>query len=244
MKYSIPLIMALLITFAVSFSGCSAPNKAVNTTISTGNASENEAREQINASLEEMQQKMNELRQELSEIKSLLTAKGQSDDGTKSKEATDEIVQKYMDILNEPVAAYMNDPDKRSYYSNTVDKNKLDGSYDFIYGKDSYETIKDYLRYLGNLIENKQKYLTKEGKDLVAALPPETTTLGFANIPLTVIGTMYDQNYVINKLNLEMAIIKYKNSTINPNELELIAQKYKKSRGEYENFIKNAWYGD
>lgn len=150
-------------------------------------------------------------------------------------------IQEYIDDFTKPIIFDVEDPMNRFYYS----KGKvLDGSYNSRDGIESFYEVRTFLRSFEKLTEKTKKYLTKEEIEEIGNLDGMTQTLGLANIPIDIIGALYDQKYIIKKLDFEVAIKKYQDGEIDQETLNNIKEAYFLAKQEYEEFIKKTSYGD
>lgn len=123
-------------------------------------------------------------------------------------------------------------------------KQEYDGSYsiDNIYF--SYSYIVKYLDSFKKLTTALVNEITDELKDSIGNLDWDIQTLGFINHPQNVLVGVHEQNFIIKKLDYELAIKKFALNEINIDRLNEKKAIYLNSKEEFEEFTKNVVFAD
>jgi len=68
--------------------------------------------------------------------------------------------------------------------------------------------------------------------------------IGFSNIATRNEVIIREMRYIISKLNFEIAILKYKNSEINQDEIKKAEETFINERNNYEEYANNVGFAD
>lgn len=196
------------------------------------------------------EKEINSLKAEMEQAQTILAEKNKL---IAAMESRKELTKEFVDLYNRPINQ---GEDQATDQSNGVNlpagdqsyafnlSSDLDGTYSVQESLERVEQVRGFLKSFVDLTEKSRRYLSQPELDKIGNTSWEIQALGFANIPLTIEGALRDQNYIIKKLDLGLAIKRFELGEIELKELQEKAEAFQKAKGEYENFIQNAYYAD
>ncbi|MCK8060284.1 MULTISPECIES: hypothetical protein [unclassified Fusibacter] len=185
----------------------------------------NSQNEVLKGSVEELEGIIKEMESTISKIE-----KSKSEIGTQ------------FDVLNQPIVFPFDDPVGFTYFSQVKDGDWIKFK-PYLY-ETSLDHISGYIQSFVKLTELTKASLSENQISEIGNLDWSDQVIGSHNFLVDLRGGIQDSRLLLAKSNYELAIYKYMNEEIDEETLNVYKDLFSEEKLAYENFIKDATYGD
>lgn len=148
-------------------------------------------------------------------------------------------VLSYNVTLNKKLAI-IDDSEDLGYYP----EQELDGNYSIESALSNHNRIEEIFLSFIDLTKTVDRTLTDSEKNEIGNMDWTMQMIGFSNIATKNEVIIREMRYIISKLNFEIAILKYKNSEINQDEIKKAEETFINERNNYEEYANNVGFAD
>lgn len=148
-------------------------------------------------------------------------------------------VLSYNVTLNKKLAI-IDDSEDLGYYP----EQELDGNYSIESALSNHNRIEEIFLSFIDLTKTVDRTLTDSEKNEIGNMDWTMQMIGFSNIATRNEVIIREMRYIISKLNFEIAILKYKNSEINQDEIKKAEETFINERNNYEEYANNVGFAD
>ena len=136
--------------------------------------------------------------------------------------------------------AIIDDSEDLGYYP----EQELDGNYSIESALSNHNRIEEIFLSFIDLTKTVDRTLTDSEKNEIGNMDWTMQMIGFSNIATRNEVIIREMRYIISKLNFEIAILKYKNSEINQDEIKKAEETFINERNNYEEYANNVGFAD